>query len=151
MGAVQVDIHKNERPFRRLSFSDVDAIEGLIVHRSNLDEFYNIKQDGLSASFGFAGDVTHMNEEIIVTYITLDDYIGKVIGNKFELDVISMYQDGYSSKEIAICLKISKKEVENILKNIVTRIKVLNDSLYFDSIKTLSELDKRKGEEKISK
>ncbi|SNZ09974.1 hypothetical protein SAMN05421503_1445 [Terribacillus aidingensis] len=42
MGAVKRDIHKHEHPFRFLSFSDEEVIEGLIRNRSEFDDFYQL-------------------------------------------------------------------------------------------------------------
>lgn len=142
IGLVRVDVAKAERPLSYLSFSDVDAIKGLICHRSEIDKFYGVKQNN---HYNFAGDTMAMNEEIIVTYVALDEYMRQVIDYYTEeLDVVRMFEQGYTEKEIAETVGLKKNEVVAMLDDIAMRIKTLNDNKYYESVKTLIYWDKKK-------
>lgn len=139
MGSIKVDHQKSERPLSFFSFSDMDAIKGLIKNRCIIDEYYDISHD---YCYNNAGDVSEINTEIIVTFQTLDDYIKKINLSKIEQEFVQYLYQGYPFKYIGEELVLKKKDMDHMLNDIAYRIKSLNDNLYYESLKKCLFRDK---------
>jgi DNA-binding CsgD family transcriptional regulator len=118
---VKVDIHKDERPFERISYSDTDCIKALIKNRSEIDCYFKQEQDNY---FDHAGNVQSVNQELIVIYADLDRYIAKADLNSKQRFIIEKLMDGWTEKEIA---KMFNRDVSNIYRHLTKIAKKIRD------------------------
>lgn len=98
MGAVKIDIHKNEHPFKLISFNDINCIKGLIKYRWMIDSYYDTDQ---SYSIYEAGNVQPLNQELICLYTDLDNLIEKCKFNDRQKIIIKLLMDGWTEEDIA--------------------------------------------------
>lgn len=124
MGLVKVDVHKAEYQFERISFSDTECIKGLIKHRWMIDEYIGIE---MNSNIFEASDVKPLNQELIVTYITLDDLLSKCELNVKQKFLIDRLFSGYSERDLADMLQQEVSTVDRALDVICKRVKNIND------------------------
>jgi hypothetical protein len=117
MGQVKIDIHKSERQFELVNFSDFDAVKALIKFKSM------IYREG------------PVNPELIVLYTTLDDLIVKAHINVKQRYIVSEIMSGRTEQQIAeedYGMKDDFSQITKILNTCVKKIVQANhlDWLY---------------------
>jgi hypothetical protein len=128
LGKVKIDIASNEALYRDLTFSDINVVKWLIQFRDKVDPHY--KSD-IDSHFNYAGNVKSLNQELINTYICLDELIDKCKFNKQQLYIISLIQEGYTYQEIAVELGKSKNtNIKNRFNKICRDIVKMNHWLW---------------------
>lgn len=124
MGAVQIDIYKNEYPFKLINFSDIDCIKGLIKFRWMIDSYYGSSR---KTRFDEAGDVKPLNQELISIYADLDNLIERCKLTKKQKYIIEQLMMSYTEEEVAERFKQKPRRIYDILETVALKIKKLND------------------------
>ena len=124
MGSVQIDIHKNEYPFKLITFSDIECIKGLIKFRWMIDTYYGMKRN---FNLDEAGDVKPLNQELICIYADLDNLIAKCNFNKKQKYIIKQLMSGRSEKWIAKKFNQLPQRIYEAVNTIAMKIKNVND------------------------
>lgn len=106
LGRVQIDIHKKERPYNILSFSDHKVVKWLIRYRDKLDPYYG---DILKRDYFSAGNVQDLNQELICTYVYLDELIKMCNFEPVQLKIIKASYEGYTFEQMDKDLKLGDK------------------------------------------
>jgi len=82
--------------------------------------------DDKSSNVSVDGEST-FNEEMLLTYISLDEYIKKCNFDEVQLKMIKMIEHGYTYDEIATTLKILPSTIKGRLKTIFKKVVREND------------------------
>ena len=128
MGAVAVDIYKNDYPWHHVNLSSEDSIKALIKYRSQFDLLHNREiNQGLMESHC---DLSGYSEEIMCLYIWLDDVISKCVFNNTQKKVLKLNMIGYTQRDIAEVLNKSQSTIHGIINSIAKRIKHKVDETY---------------------
>ena len=128
MGAVAVDIYKNDYPWHNVNLSSVDSIKALIKYRSQFDLLHNreINQGSMESHCDLSG----YSEEIMCLYIWLDDVISKCVFNQKQYEILKLHMKGYYEEDIAQHLNIAQQSVNGIVNSIAKKIKKKVDDIY---------------------
>lgn len=124
MGAVGVDIHKNEYQYQKISFSDVDCLKGLIKNRCIIDPYYGIEQN---YNIYEAGDVLAVNQELIGIYIDLDNLIHETKLNEKQLYIINELMKGYTEEDLSTYYKQDVSRIYTIIDTVCDKLKKTHD------------------------
>lgn len=127
MGSVKIDIHKRDREWKNVNFSDEVAIKGLLKYRLKFDLTYKRDNNSLLTS---DVDLSEFSEEILCLYIDLDILIKRCNFNDKQNIVLNLYMDGYIEEDIAEVLNVKYQTVNGIIKSICKKIKKENDRLW---------------------
>lgn len=110
--------------FESYTLSDIGVIELLIKYRYKYDENFYLN---FESSLMTVNGVSPINEEVIVTYVSLDQYIKQCKFNATQLKMIEMIGNGYTNEEIAKANGMLKTTVAKRLQTIYRKIKKQND------------------------
>jgi hypothetical protein len=124
MGMVKIDTHKAEYQFQRITLSDIDCIKGLIKNRWMIDEYF---ESEINTNIYSAGDVKPLNQELICTYLDLDNLIKKAKLNDKQLAIIHMLMQGWTEEDIADEYKQDVTVIQSIFDTACEKIKKIND------------------------
>lgn len=130
IGSVKVDIHKAERQFEIITFSDVDCIKGLIKYRSLVDKYRGAEHGVVSSihtHFDTASVTGNVNQELIAVYVTLDELLAKCNLNVKQRYIIQKLMDGYNEYDLAEQFKCDARNIASTLNTVCNRIKKIND------------------------
>lgn len=129
--------HITNKDIQYMSFvlSDVKVVELLISYRYKYDENMFLE----NGSMFYVAGTKALNQELIATYVSLDETIKKCNFNEQQLRLIKMIEQGYSYKEIEEILGIkyrnTKKMLETIYKSIVkTNLQEWRKAVYTNSL-----------------
>jgi len=109
--------------YKLYTLGDVGVIELLISYRYKYDENLFLDDSIAMAVTGAA----RLNEEVIVTYATLDQTIKKCKFSKQQMDMMRLIGEGYSYEEIAFEMKIHLSVIAGRLNTIYKRISKENE------------------------
>ena len=121
MGAVKIDIHKNNYEWQYANLSTIESIRGLLKYRTYYDTLYSHPRD-IYNCFDSHIDAQTLCEEIICLYIWLDDMIKKANLTKTQKGIINLYMGGYNESDIVEKLNISRQSVNGTIKSACQRI-----------------------------
>lgn len=124
MGMVKIDTHKAEYQFHRISLSDTDCIKGLIKFRSLIDMYHDID---VNRNEKEAGDIRPLNQELLITYIDLDNLIKRTKLNDKQRKLLNLLMYGYTEDEIAKMFKQKPARIYEQLDVIASKLKETND------------------------
>jgi DNA-binding NarL/FixJ family response regulator len=110
--------------YKVYTLGDVGVIELLLLYRYKYDE--NLFLDANVPSMVVSG-TGRVNEEVIVTYATLDEYIRLCEFSDLQTKMIKLIGEGFSYEEIAEILKLRLSTISGRLKTIYKRIVKEND------------------------
>ena len=120
MGRVKVDVHQGEREFQAVSFSDFDAIKGLLVLRYKLDIYNDFLEPRTIVS---PSDWGNVKQELICLYADLDVLIAKSGLREGQKALLEMLRCGFAMQDIAeyrgIELRVLNRELNKICRMIV--------------------------------
>lgn len=119
MGAVQIDIHKKERPYERIVLTEPEMVKELIENRDKLDPCFDLV---IERSPYVAGVENDLNQELIALYSDIDRCIKFCEFSENQLRMIDMISRGWTMEEIAISLDITKQSVSEALEKMYARI-----------------------------
>lgn len=149
MGSVKVDVHKSDRPYEFVSFSDIECIKGLITKRAYIDGCVDVEHVTASNwkksfgenSIGYASDyIGDVNQEIIAIYATLDEYIKRIKLTDKQKFLLEKIMIGYSYRDIYDVYGYDIKNTNRDINIICRKIKYLNDILW-----KYNYIDSRRG------
>lgn len=119
MARLQIDLHKGSREWEKITFSDIEAIRGLIRFRTRFDLLFERHQyDIVDASTDLSG----YEEGILCTYVDLDNLINKVRLNEIQNEVLKLYMRGYDEVDIAEELDIKEVTVDSTINTVCKKI-----------------------------
>lgn len=98
--------------------SDINVVELLISHRYKYDENMFLE----NGSMFYVTGVKPINQELVATYLSLDETIKKCNFNSQQIRLIDLVQKGYTHREIEQILKIDNSNVTKSLKTIYKAI-----------------------------
>lgn len=124
IGVVQIDIHKSEYQFHRISFSDINCIKTLIKNRWRIDSYM---QNEHNWNLFESGNVKPLNQELLITYIDLDKLIEKAKLNIKQKYIVERLFEGYEERDIAEMFKQDVSPIRRTLDVICNKIKIIND------------------------
>lgn len=124
MGSVKIDTHKAEYQFHRISLSDVECIKGLIKFRHMIDTYQGID---INRNEDEAGDIRPMNQELLITYIDLDNLIKRTKLNEKQQRLVRLLMEGYTEDEIARIFKQNVRKIYEQFDVIAYKLKQSND------------------------
>lgn len=131
MGRVQVDLHKGSRGWENITFSDIETIRGLIRFRTRFDLLFERSQYSIMDS---STDLAEYEEEILCTYVDLDNLIAKIKINKIQNDVLTLYMKGYDEKDISDVLNIKEVTVDSTINTICKKLVDVNYELWKSNV-----------------
>lgn len=122
-GEIYMGGHLSNKDIQYIPFvlNDIGVIELLISYRSKYDDNLFLSQ-GIG-TFGVVG-AHRINEEVITTYVALDELIEQCKFNEVQLRIIELVQFGYENGEIGIAIlneypgEFTNKEKDNEVKNL---------------------------------
>lgn len=94
---IRVDDSSNSLFFKDFTLSDINAIKLLIQYRYKYDSYLYSEKN---LFYGEAGEIQSMNEEIILTYISLDQTIVECNFSPEQLKLIGLYEHGFTIREM---------------------------------------------------
>ena len=111
-------LNSKDIEYKSYVLSDIGVIELLIAYRYKYDTYlFSDRGDGWSSP-----DALPFNEEMILTYATLDNYIEKCSFNEDQLKTLTMIEQGHNYEEIAEELKTTPSSIQGRLNTIYRRI-----------------------------
>lgn len=116
-------LNSKDMEYRVYTLGDIGVIELLIAFRYKYDENLYLGSEGKIAVSG----APRLNEEIIATYATLDEYIRKCKFDENQIKILEMTGHGYSNDEIAYELSINKSTITGRLNTMYKRIAKENE------------------------
>lgn len=119
MGKCRVDIHKEERQYHNISFSDIDVIKGLLLFRHKLDLFNRYGEDPNQMDAAYWKNV---NQEAIVLYADLDVLISKCNFSPSQMAVLNLIGYGFEFDDISDYVGIEVKRIRSIFNSCCKRI-----------------------------
>ena len=131
MGRLEIDINKGGREWECVTFSDVETIRGLIKFRTRFDLLFERDQYSLMDA---CTDLSRYEEEILCTYVDLDNLIDKIKLNKIQNKVLSFYMRGYDENDIAEELNIKEVTVDSTINSICKKMVDVNYELWKSNI-----------------
>lgn len=124
MGAVAIDVHKQEREFQNLTLSDENVVRYLILYRSKVDVGYGANTN---ININNAGDTFEFNQELIVLYASLDKLIEKINIKDKDEEFLKLVFEGHSISDIIEFYGYPRKTAYRTIDRIVTKIVDMND------------------------
>lgn len=131
MGRLQVDLHKGGREWECVTFSDTETIRGLIRFRTRFDLLFERNRYSPMDS---STDLSSYEDEILCTYVDLDNLIDKVKLNKIQTEVLNLYMRGYDESDIAKELNIKEVTVDSTINSICKKMVDINYELWKSNI-----------------
>lgn len=128
MGAVSVDIHKQERDFKDLTLSDDNVVRYLILYRNKVDVSYGANTN---ININFAGDMFEFNQELICLYSSLDETIKETRLTERQNKLLEILFEGNTVKDASEILGLKRNSVFEMLDRIVERIVLTNNELWY--------------------
>lgn len=110
--------------YKIYTLGDVGVIELLISYRYKYDE--NLFIDSNDSIMDVSGAL-RLNEEVVLTYATLDDYIKKCKFSEQQMEVLRLVGEGYLHNEIARELNVQASTIAGKLRTIYRRIAKENE------------------------
>lgn len=123
LGAVSLDIYRNEREYERLTLSDLNVVKYLITFRSKIDTTYGVVSN---YEINQAGDTMGFNQELIVLYASLDNLIDKIDIKEKDRKFLELIFEGNDISDIIECYDYPRKTAYRTLDRIVDRISEAN-------------------------
>lgn len=111
-------MNSKDLEYKAYSLSDIYVVELLISYRYKYDDYMFLKAENNPIAANDKG----ISEEVMLTYIALDEYIKKCNFNEQQLTMIKMIGEGYSHKEIAEELNLKLSVISGRLKTIYKKI-----------------------------
>jgi transposase-like protein len=134
LGVVSIDIHKKDRIYQRIVFSDKECVKGLIKNRNIIDDAYNAKLYDKPYDIYTVGSIFSVDEEILCIYMDLERLIKKCNFNKKQLDIINLYFKGYATSDICDVLGYKESSVDRMMETIAKKIVEQNNIEYIDML-----------------
>lgn len=110
--------------YKVYTLGDIGVIELLISYRYKYDD--NLFLGDSDVAMAVSG-AARLNEEVILTYVTLDETIKKCDFDAQQLMMIKMIGEGYSYEEIANELISTASAISGRLRTVYKRIQKEND------------------------
>lgn len=142
MGAVAIDIHKQEREFKHLTLSDINVVKYLILYRNKVDVTYGANTN---IDINSAGDMFEFNQELVCLYASLDNVIGKIELNEKELKLLNLIFEGNTIADVINVYELyPKKTAYRTLNRIIDNIVLENNKQWKEVLNnTVLSLDKK--------
>lgn len=128
MGAVSVDIHKQERDYQNLTLSDDNVVRYLILYRNKVDVSYGANTN---ININFAGDMFEFNQELICLFASLDETVKEANLTERQTKLLKLLYEGNTVKDASEILGLKRNSVFEMLDRIVNRIVVTNNELWY--------------------
>lgn len=142
MGALAIDIHKQEREFKHLTLSDRNVVKYLILYRNKVDVTYGANTN---IDINSAGDMFEFNQELVCLYASLDNVIGKIELNEKELKLLNLIFEGNTIADVINVYELyPKKTAYRTLNRIIDNIVLENNKQWKEVLNnTVLSLDKK--------
>jgi hypothetical protein len=128
LGAVSVDVHKQEREYANLTLSDENVVKYLILYRSKVDVSYGANTN---ININQAGDTFEFNQELIALYASLDKLIGAISFKDRDEELLRLIFEGHSISDIIESYDYPRKTAYRTLDRIVSKIVDENDENWY--------------------
>lgn len=128
MGAVSVDIHKQEREYKDLTLSDDNVVRYLILYRNKVDISYGANTN---ININFAGDMFEFNQELICLYASLDETIKEAKLTERQNKLLEILYEGNTRQDASEILGLNRKGIYRMLDRIVDKIVDTNNELWY--------------------
>jgi hypothetical protein len=128
LGAVSVDVHKQEREYINLTLSDENVVKYLITYRSKVDVSYGANTN---ININQAGDTFEFNQELIALYASLDMLIESISFKEKDEEFLKLVFEGNSISDIIELYDYPRKTAYRTLDRIVSKIVDENDENWF--------------------
>lgn len=119
MARLQIDLHKGSREWEGVTFSDIETVRGLIRLRTRFDLLFERQQYGIMDA---STDLSGYEEEILCTYVDLDNLIDRVRLNEIQSKVLGLYMRGYDEIDVSEELNIKEVTVDSTINTICKKI-----------------------------
>lgn len=124
-------MNSGNKLYESFTLGDINIIELLISYRYKYDDlFYSDTLIADKSSPMAITGATSMNEEVMLTYIALDDMINKCNFNEQQKKIIEMISEGYNYEEIAHELELLSTTINGRLKTIYKKIYKENERMW---------------------
>lgn len=98
--------------------NDINVVELLIEFRYKYDENYFLE----NGSMFYVTGTKPINEELVATYLSLDEAIKQCRFTEQQLTLIKLIEQGYTHREIASIIMVENQNVKKMLKTIYKAI-----------------------------
>ncbi|NBI28614.1 hypothetical protein ERL59_06565 [Chengkuizengella sp. YPA3-1-1] len=102
-----------------MNLSDTNVVKWLILFRDKIDIYYKSNNDNFYIN---AGNVKEVNQELLNTYIYLDQLIIVSDLTEKQKALIELFYEGFTYRDIAYYTKTTAQRIERRLKSICTKI-----------------------------
>lgn len=128
MGAVSIDLHKQQREYEDLTLSDEDVVKFLILNRSKIDSSYGTN---ININIYQAGDTFDFNQELLALYASLDMIIKKIELKEKDEIFLKLVFEGNTIPDVINIHKYPRKTAYRTLNRIVSRIIEVNNNDWY--------------------
>lgn len=129
--------HANSE-WKNVSLSDVRSIKGLLKFRYKFDKFK--KSDSPLHLKNAHYYQWYLDEDIMCTYIWMDDMIDKCDFTLSQMNVLEMYSSGYSERDIAMYTEYTQQNVNKVLNGMCRRIFNKNYEEWYYKVLTVNHI-----------
>ena len=112
-------MNSKDLEFKSYTLGDVKVIELLLLYRYKYDDYFFMKQE---SSLMAVNGVVPINEEVLLTYASLDDCIEKCKFDEVQLKMLELLGYGYTYEEISEVLGVLPSVIAGRMKTIYKRI-----------------------------
>lgn len=124
-------MNNKEIEYKAYTLGDIKVIELLLLFRYKYDENMFL---GEKSSFLSVSGVAPVNEEMIATYASLDQYIENCNFDVVQLKMLEMVAHGYTQEEIAEELEVFPSTIEGRLRTMYRAIARENERQWRKSV-----------------
>lgn len=128
MGAVTIDLYKQQREYQDLTLSDENVVRFLLLYRSKVDIGYGANTN---INIYQAGDLFDFNQEIIVLYASMDELIKKIQLKDKDERFLDLIFEGNTVPDIIENYDYPKKTAYRTLDRIISKIVHMNDEDWY--------------------
>lgn len=136
MGAVAIDVHKQEREFKELTLSDENVVRYLILSRNELDKTYGVEN---TLDVYTASDTFTFNQELVVLYASLDKVLEKITLKEKDKRFLELIFEGNTIADVTNLYGYGHQTAYNTLNRIVSKVLIENKKDWMRFVTVLKE------------
>lgn len=129
------NVSSKDIEYKIYTLGDIGVIELLISYRYKYDDYLFARESSIAVVNG----VLPINDEMVLTYVSLDEYIKRCKFDILQMRMIKLIEHGYSYEEISSLTGVHLSAVKGRMKTIYKRIAKENEwqwkkSIYVDKL-----------------
>lgn len=121
MGAVKIDVDRDNIEWYPVNLSDPSSVKGLIKYKTTFYLLHNRRNDSITISESFQ-DLNELPEEVICLYVWLDECVNKCGLTDKQLEILEKYMDDDTEEEIAKDLNVAPSTINGVINSCCKKI-----------------------------